>query len=77
MLERLSKNYMLFLSTGNYTEFATKKLKEGGVYDAFAHIQGSELITKSPQHIDIFKEIAMDPEFEFYALSIGDGDIEK
>lgn len=73
----LSLNYTLFLSTGNYTENAVEILKNAGIHGLFAHIQWSEIFSKSPLHISIFKDMAMDPDFEKYTLSVGDGDVEK
>lgn len=77
IVEELSKNYMLFISSGGYTEYITPLLKKVWIDRFFAHVQGSEIIPKSKQHIEIFKEITQDPDFENFALSIGDGLREK
>ncbi len=76
-IENLSKNYLLFLSTWNYTSVATDILTRWGVLKYFAHVQWSESIPKSSEHIEIFKDITMDPDFEKFTLSVGDGETEK
>lgn len=76
-LHALSLNYILFLSTWSYTQFATQVLKKWWVEHLFAHIQWSETHSKSLKHIEIFKDITMDPDFETYALSVWDGPVEK
>lgn len=76
-IETLSKNYTLFLSTWCYTNVAIDILTHLDILKYFAHVQGSEIIPKSLKHIEICKDITLDPEFEKYALSVGDGTVEK
>lgn len=68
----LSKNYKLFLSTWSSTKFAEEILKKWWIYDYFEYILWSENISKSSEHIKIFKEISLDPEFEKFAIFVWD-----
>lgn len=76
-IKTLSLNYTLFLSTGNYTSNAEQILKRWWILELFAHVQWSDIIPKSQKHIDIFKEVTLDPDFEKFAISIWDWEIEK
>lgn len=71
-IEELSKNYKLFLSTWNSTKFAEENLKKWKIYNYFEYILWSENISKSSEHIKIFKEISLDNNFEKKAIFIWD-----
>ncbi len=45
-IKELSQKYKLYLSTGNSTAFAEKKLKEAGIYDCFEYVLGSDVHLK-------------------------------
>lgn len=55
-IKELSEKYKLYLSTGNSTAFATKKLKEAGIFELFEYVLWSERIMKWSEHIKIFEE---------------------
>ncbi|MBB1565248.1 HAD family hydrolase [Candidatus Gracilibacteria bacterium] len=76
-IKELSKNYTLFLSTGNSTTFAEENLKKGGIYQCFKYILGSENIQKGVEHISIFKDFLKDKDFEKYSVFIGDGEKDR
>lgn len=69
---KLSKKYKLFLSTWNSTTFAENNLKEWWIYDCFEYILWSDKISKSKEHIKIFKEISLDSDFEKNAIFVWD-----
>lgn len=76
-IKELSKNYKLFLSTWNSTEFAKKKLNEANIIKFFEYILWSETILKWPEHIDFFKEKIWDENFEKYTIIIWDWQIDR
>ncbi len=71
-IKELSKNYKLFLSTGNSTLFAKDKLKEAGIIDCFHYILWSDIHLKWEAHIEIFKDFICDEDFEKYSVFIWD-----
>lgn len=72
LIKKLSKDYKLYLSTGNSTEFAIKELKQWWILELFEVIQWSTHITKSPTHIDIFVEHSWDSDFTKKSIFIWD-----
>ncbi len=72
-IKELSQTYKLYLSTGNSTAFAEKKLKEAGIYDCFEYVLGSDVHLKWTDHIEIFKDFSTDENFEKDFIFIGDG----
>ncbi|PZM84790.1 hypothetical protein DLH72_02870 [Candidatus Gracilibacteria bacterium] len=76
-IKQLSKKYKLFLSTGNSTIFAEENLRKGEIYNCFEYILGSEKISKSDEHIKIFKDYIGDDDFEKYAIFVGDGEKDR
>lgn len=73
----LSKKYKLFLSTRSSTKSAEEYLKKWWIYDCFEYILWSEKICKSKQHIDFFKEITLDKDFEKFSIFIWDWEIDR
>lgn len=76
-IKQLSKNYTLFLSTGNSDEFAEKILKKWNIYDCFEKILWSSFITKSPEHIQQFINHTQDENFTDEAIFIWDGQMDE
>jgi len=72
-IKELKNNwFMLFLSTGNSTDFANKILKDANIDILFEKIMWSDIIPKSNEHIEIFKEIAWDENFYKNSVSVWD-----
>ena len=76
-IKQLSKNYTLFLSTGNSDEFAEKMLKKWWIYDCFEKIMWSSFIPKSPEHIQQFKQHSENANFIDEAIFIWDGQMDE
>lgn len=77
IIKNLAKSYQLLLSTGNSTSYAIENLKKGNILEYFQMVLGSEHISKSPDHIAIFKEKTENPDFEKQAIFIGDGENDR
>lgn len=71
-IKELSKKYTLFLSTWNSTIFAEENLEKANIKDLFLKILWSEKIAKWPEHINIFKNLVNDENFEENAIFIWD-----
>lgn len=71
-IKQLSKKYKLFLSTWNSTIFAEENLRKWDIYNYFEYILWSEKISKSDEHIKIFKDYIWDDDFEKYAIFVWD-----
>lgn len=71
-INELKDNYKLYLSTWSSTIFAKEILKDWWVDWYFEAIQGSEIIPKSEEHIDMFMKQSWDEDFFKYAISIWD-----
>ncbi|MDD2870688.1 MAG: HAD hydrolase-like protein [Candidatus Gracilibacteria bacterium] len=76
-IKEFSKNYKLFLTTGNSTKFAKDVLEIGGIKECFELIYGSDEIKKGFQHINIFKNYSEDENFYKNSIYFGDGDMDK
>ncbi len=64
--------YILFLSTWNSTDFAENILEKWWIKDLFKKIMWSEIVPKSNEHIEIFKDEVLDKDFFKKSLSIWD-----
>lgn len=73
LVEKLSKEYTLFLSTGNSDNFAEDVLRKWNIYQYFEKILGSTNIMKSTQHLEEFYKHIQDENFYENATFIWDG----
>lgn len=71
-IKELWKDYKLYLSTWSSTLFAKEILKWWWVDEYFEVIQWSDVIPKSEEHFDIFKEHSWDNDFYKNAIAVGD-----
>lgn len=71
-IKELSKKYTLFLSTWNSSIFAEENLEKAEIKDLFLKILWSEKIAKSSEHINIFKDLVNDENFEKNVIFVWD-----
>ncbi len=72
-IKELKKDwFILFLSTWNSTDFAKRVLKDANIDILFEKIMWSDIIAKSNEHVEIFKEIVCDDNFYKNCVSIWD-----
>jgi len=71
-IQKLSKQYTLFLSTWNSTQFAIRTLTEWGIQDCFSLIYGSDEVLKWAEHIALFKKYSQDKIFYKNAIYVWD-----
>jgi phosphoglycolate phosphatase-like HAD superfamily hydrolase len=69
------KSILIFASSGNKSDILDSRFKKRRIFKYFTMILGSEVIPKSPVHIEIFSRCAKISRTEFvkYALYVGDG----
>ncbi|PID87665.1 hypothetical protein CSB07_00235 [Candidatus Gracilibacteria bacterium] len=73
LIEEMSIRYKLFLSSGNHIDYVNNVLDLGGIKGCFTKVLGSQEITKSEKHLEIFKKIVKDEDFYSKSIYIGDG----
>jgi phosphoglycolate phosphatase-like HAD superfamily hydrolase len=71
-IKELSKNYKLFLTTWNHTNFAKEVLEKWWILDLFEEVYWSEIIHKWKEHLIIFQEKMMLENWEnnFFEKSV-------
>lgn len=72
LIEKLSKEYILFLSTWNSDNFAKEILKKWNIYHYFEKVLGSTNIMKSSEHLEEFYKHIQDENFYKNATFIWD-----
>ena len=76
-VKKLCKDYKLFLSTWNSTDFAIKTLEKWWIKDCFEVILWSDKILKWPDHLEYFKNYTNDEDFYKKAIYVGDGNSDR
>jgi len=77
MTKRLSKDYTLFLSSQTNDEELKKYTKQAGIYEYFDVVFGSSVMEKWEKHIEVFKLMLDDPDFENKTILIWDSDFDR
>ena len=77
LIKNLCKDYKLYLTTWNSTQFAKQHLEEAWIYHCFEKVLGSDSILKWPEHLQIFKNLSCDENFFEKAVYIWDGNSDR
>jgi len=77
LIKNLCKDYKLYLTTWNSTQFAKQHLEEAWIYQCFEKVLGSDRILKWPEHLQIFKELSGDKDFFEKTVYIWDGNSDR
>jgi FMN phosphatase YigB (HAD superfamily) len=75
--ELYKKWYKLFLTTWSSTEFATKTLKDWGIFSFFEKVIWSDEILKWKEHLEIFKNLTWDKDFYKKSIYVWDWNMDK
>jgi len=77
MIERLAKDYTLFISSRSMEDFLKQKLKSVWIYDYFEVVFGSGVIEKWPKHIETFDLLIWEDDFSEKTIFVWDWEIDR
>ena len=77
MIEEFSKNYTMFISSRSSEEILREKLKKAWIYEYFDVVFWSSVLEKWPKHIETFKLLTADDDFENKAIFVWDWEIDR